>query len=546
MKKRILIALIAAGMLTGCSSQTGSQTVADPVTSAAPSTAEAPDNDTTSTGSSEEPSVTTPSAGTSTAGPTETTTPTESAAPDSPAETTTPAYTTGTSAAATSGASTTKPATKPDPKDETRPAATTAYTGRDIGGTGRTSDDIAFDDAECAEDVVGLDGIMSTGSAGAISDYGYIDPIDPIDPIEPVEPVPGWEIQPEAGLLTGGEWNDNDNWDFWKSLFEREPEQQGGQYDDYYYYNDDWNSFRNYWNTHNDLRVKVTLTDNNGAPVSGAKISTDKPGYAAVTNNRGEAFLFYSERELVNGPTEFTVTAGDTTQRFSGIISGDTELSFTLDSAMKPAAKSLDLMIMCDTTGSMGDELEYLKKELEDVVTRVRNDNGNIPVRISVNFYRDEGDEYVVREFPFTDELSLAVGAIAEQYSDGGGDTPEAVHTALDSAVNSHDWDEDSVKVMFLVLDAPPHEDAQIVSQVLSLTEKAAGMGIRIVPVAASGVDKSCEFLLRNLAFMTGGTYTFLTDDSGIGFSHTQPTIGSYTVEKLNDMMVRICNEYLD
>lgn len=38
--------------------------------------------------------------------------------------------------------------------------------------------------------------------------------------------------------------------------------------------------------------------------------------------------------------------------------------------------------------------------ELEDVVTRIRSENANVPTRISVNFYRDEGDEYVVREYP--------------------------------------------------------------------------------------------------------------------------------------------------
>ena len=193
----------------------------------------------------------------------------------------------------------------------------------------------------------------------------------------------------------------------------------------------------------------------------------------------------------------------------------------------------------------MGDELEYLKAELEDVVTRIKQENANIPVRISVNFYRDEGDEYVVREFPFTTDLDAAVRAISEQSADGGGDTPEAVHTALNSAVNSHDWDEDSIKVMFLVLDAPPHGDVQIIDDVVKHTRTAAEKGIRIVPVAASGVDKSCEYLLRSMAIMTGGTYTFLTDDSGIGYSHTEPTIGAYDVEKLNDMMVRIAGEYI-
>ncbi|MBQ4165009.1 MAG: hypothetical protein IJD85_01645, partial [Oscillospiraceae bacterium] len=69
--------------------------------------------------------------------------------------------------------------------------------------------------------------------------------------------------------------------------------------------------------------------------------------------------------------------------------------------------------------------------------------------------------------------------------------------------------------------------------------------GIRIIPVASSGIDKTTEYLLRTMAFRTGGTYTFLTDDSGIGGGHIEPTIGDYEVEKLNDLMVRVIGEYL-
>ena len=53
----------------------------------------------------------------------------------------------------------------------------------------------------------------------------------------------------------------------------------------------------------------------------------------------------------------------------------------------------------------MGDELNYLKMELDDIITRVKNDNANIPIRLSVNFYRDEGDDYVVRENPLTTDI---------------------------------------------------------------------------------------------------------------------------------------------
>ena len=224
----------------------------------------------------------------------------------------------------------------------------------------------------------------------------------------------------------------------------------------------------------------------------------------------------------------------------------DLTLSVDRDGEVSPIKQKLDLMIMCDTTGSMGDELEYLKVELEDIVKTIKAQNANIPTRVSVNFYRDTEDEYEVRQFPFSENIDEVAEAIRAQSANGGGDFPEAVHTALDSAVNKHDWDGDSVKIMFLVLDAPPHDDAQIVDSVNRYVAKAAEMGIRIVPVASSGIDKSTEYLLRAMAFTTGGTYTFLTDDSGVGGGHIEPTVGAYNVEKLKDMMIRIVNGYLE
>lgn len=67
--------------------------------------------------------------------------------------------------------------------------------------------------------------------------------------------------------------------------------------------------------------------------------------------------------------------------------------------------------------------------------------------------------------------------------------------------------------------------------------------GIRISAVASSGVDKETEFLLRFLGIRTGGSYIFLTDDSGIGGDHIEPTVGQYEVELLNDLLVRVISE---
>jgi hypothetical protein len=92
------------------------------------------------------------------------------------------------------------------------------------------------------------------------------------------------------------------------------------------------------------------------------------------------------------------------------------------------------------------------------------------------------------------------------------------------------------------VLDAPPHGDSATLARVRAAIASAAQKGIRVIPVSASGIDKPTEFLLRFFAVATGGTYVFLTDDSGIGDPHLDPspTIGPFQVEFLNQLLARV------
>ena len=50
---------------------------------------------------------------------------------------------------------------------------------------------------------------------------------------------------------------------------------------------------------------------------------------------------------------------------------------------------------------------------------------------------------------------------------------------------------------------------------------------------------------MRSFAILTNGTYVFITDDSGVGNDHLEPTIGDFEVEKLSDLMVRLVSEYV-
>jgi Mg-chelatase subunit ChlD len=200
---------------------------------------------------------------------------------------------------------------------------------------------------------------------------------------------------------------------------------------------------------------------------------------------------------------------------------------------------ALQLAFVVDTTGSMGDELEYLKNEFESIVSQVNKSYPGVKKEYAFIVYRDQGDEYVTRGLNFTAEANDVQEFIARQSANGGGDYPEAVHEAMDEAYSRLDWNSnaDSARMIFLIADAPAHMNEM--QNTFKAVEKLADAGINVFPVAASGVMDTAEAMMRATALMTGGKYIFLTDDSGVGLPHAAPKHPCYEVEKLKDIMVR-------
>ncbi|MBQ4295940.1 MAG: hypothetical protein II755_10185, partial [Prevotella sp.] len=133
------------------------------------------------------------------------------------------------------------------------------------------------------------------------------------------------------------------------------------------------------------------------------------------------------------------------------------------------------------------------------------------------------------------------------QSANGGNDYPEAVHTALERMLQDLSWNEDArTRLAFLLLDAPAHHDVAVIQSLQQSVETCAKQGIKLIPVAASGADKNTEFMLRFFAVATGGTYVFLTDDSGVGLSHIAASVGDYKVEQLNQLLIRLIEAYTE
>jgi hypothetical protein len=199
---------------------------------------------------------------------------------------------------------------------------------------------------------------------------------------------------------------------------------------------------------------------------------------------------------------------------------------------------ALDIAVVFDTTGSMGDELDYLKDEFGSITEAVSSLYPNAEQRWSLVVYRDQGDQYVTRSQEFTADLQDFQSFLDAQSYDGGGDFPEAPEEGLAEA-NALSWsgDDDTAKLIFWVADAPHHNDkAQALAAAIS---QAQDQNIHIYPVASSGIDELTEFTMRQSAQLTWGRYLFLTDDSGLGGGHKEPTLPCYYVSTLRDAIVR-------
>ena len=353
---------------------------------------------------------------------------------------------------------------------------------------------------------------------------------------EVLVPVPGrTPPPPQPNILTAGEWNDNAEYGFLLNLIQT---------------NQDWRTFTGRWGMDPSHRVEVKVTAA-GKPAVNAKVellgANDQSIWIGRTDNTGTAYVFSGfDRDGQRAEPAAVRVVYNNRMRQELWTSGRMALTVDFSGREDSASPALDLMFVVDTTGSMQDELDFLKAELVNVIDQVRRHNANIPTRLAVSVYRDHGDDYLVRATPFANDFGKAQRFLNEQNADGGGDYEEAVELALDDAVNQHDWNQDArARLLFLVLDAPPHNTSGIKIKMRELTAQAASKGIRIIPVASSGVDKDTEFLLRCMALASGGTYVFLTDHSGVGNPHLEPTIGPYDVEKLNSLLVRLIDNYV-
>ena len=198
----------------------------------------------------------------------------------------------------------------------------------------------------------------------------------------------------------------------------------------------------------------------------------------------------------------------------------------------------LDVALLIDATGSMGDEIAYLQTEFEALSSQIETLYPNAEQRWALVLYRDVDDDYLVKTEPFTHDLDAFRATLMQQGADGGHDIPEASEEGLAAAMELEWRGGDTSRLMFWVTDAPHHE--QDGPAVAAAIRQAVERDVHIYPVAASGVDELAEYTMRAAAQLTLGRYLFLTDDSGVGNSHKEPSIPCYFVTRLDHAILRM------
>ena len=123
---------------------------------------------------------------------------------------------------------------------------------------------------------------------------------------------------------------------------------------------------------------------------------------------------------------------------------------------------NLDLVFAIDATGSMKNDIDKLKTDMQPLLTEIFG--GSPGARVGLLFYRDYGDTFKymdlpVKVFPFTSNFtsfSKNLNSI-RIYGKEGGDIPEAVYEAMYASCEFYSWRVTAQKKIILIGDAEPH-----------------------------------------------------------------------------------------
>jgi hypothetical protein len=137
-------------------------------------------------------------------------------------------------------------------------------------------------------------------------------------------------------------------------------------------------------------------------------------------------------------------------------------------------------------------------------------------VKVGLVAYRDRGDAYITKVFDLTDDLDKVYADLMGFQAAGGGDFPESVNQALHESVTKISWSKDkkTLRMIFLVGDAPPHMDYPDDVKYPE-TCKLAVMNDIIINTVQCGKHKETEKYWREICSLAEGSYVQIDAKGG-------------------------------
>ncbi|MBQ3104199.1 MAG: S8 family serine peptidase, partial [Oscillospiraceae bacterium] len=224
----------------------------------------------------------------------------------------------------------------------------------------------------------------------------------------------------------------------------------------------------------------------------------------------------------------------------SAIRSRDEDVEEVVDDPSVTVAPPLDLCFVVDTTGSMGDDIDNAKENMEEILESLREKTANY--RVALIDYRDfadrtgESEDYPCRvQLNFSDNDIIIRDAIDALTLGNGGDNNETVYSALMEATTLN-WREFSTKVIIVLGDAAPLDpepytgytyetvlqalvQARIALDGTESDEEALGaLATDTISVFSVGIGTNADAnaFFENIALETGGSFSSVEDAEGV------------------------------
>lgn len=307
-------------------------------------------------------------------------------------------------------------------------------------------------------------------------------------------------------------------------------------------------------------RQIIRVQDQDGDPLMGACVQVyngQSLVHESLTYATGQTMFFPNilpQTEFVEA-FEVVVTRGTMTQETSiDLNEPGSVTTVTFPVTEQTQNVQLDVVFLLDATGSMADEIAQLQENILAISDQIDGLPGQINARYGLVSYRDRGDAYVTDVHDFEADVRDFQDTLRDVEANGGGDYPEDLNSGLQDALNSVDWRaNDTIKLIFLVADAPPHVDYPQQTQYPKWMQSALMRGIKVHPIASSGLQPEGEFILRQIAQYTMGSFIFLTYDDGnpgtpgderpdlaVGDPKDEQGVGDYDVSQLDEIVLRL------